>query len=43
MEYWSIEKKDIKPLANTPTIQYSITPKLIKIKGPQKRLPCFGL
>ena len=36
MEYWSIEKKDINPLAITPTLQYSNTPKLIEIKSPQK-------
>jgi hypothetical protein len=31
MGYWSIEKKDIKPLAITPTLHYSNTPKLIEI------------
>jgi hypothetical protein len=31
MEYWSIEKKDIKPLAITPTRQYSNAPKLNEI------------
>jgi hypothetical protein len=31
MEYWSVEKKDIKPLAITPTLQYSNAPKLIDI------------
>ena len=31
MEYWSIEKKDIEPLAITPTLQYSNAPKLNEI------------
>jgi hypothetical protein len=31
MEYWSVEKKDITPLAIAPTLQYSNTPKLIGI------------
>jgi hypothetical protein len=30
MEYWSIEKKDIKPLAITPTLHYSNAPELIE-------------
>jgi hypothetical protein len=42
MEYWSIEKKDINPLAITPSLQYSNTPKLIEIKSPQNGLPSFG-
>jgi hypothetical protein len=41
MEYWSIEKKDIKPLSITPTLQYSNTPKLIKIESPHYGLPSF--
>ena len=32
MEYWSIEKNDIKPLAITPTLQCSNTPNLIEIQ-----------
>ena len=43
LEYWSIEKNDIKPLAITPTFQYSNTPNLIEIQIFQQRLPCFGL
>jgi hypothetical protein len=43
MEYWSIEKKDIMPLAIAPTLQYCNTPKLFEIKIFQQRLPCFGL
>ena len=43
MEYWSVEKKDINPLVNTPTLQYSNTPKLIKIESFHDRLPSFGL
>jgi hypothetical protein len=34
MEYWSVEKKDIDPLAITPTLQCSRTPKYFRI--------CFG-
>ena len=30
LEYWSIENKDIKPLAITPSLQYSDSPKLIE-------------
>ncbi len=33
MEYWSVEKKDIHPLAITPTLQYSNAPKLIGIES----------
>jgi hypothetical protein len=33
MEYWSVEKRDVTPLAVNPTLQYSNTPKLIEIKG----------
>ena len=32
MEYWSIEKNDVKPLAITPTLHYSNTPNLIEIQ-----------
>jgi len=32
MEYWSIEKEDIKPSAITPTLQYSIIPMLMEIE-----------
>jgi len=41
MEYWSIEKKDIKPLAITPSLHYSNTPKLIENKIFEEILPCF--
>ena len=43
LEYWSIEKTDIKPLAVTPTLQYSNTPNLFEIRIFKQRLPCFGL
>jgi len=43
MEYWSVEKKDINPLAITPTLQYSNTPKLIEIESYHDGLPSFGL
>ena len=33
MEYWKVEKKDINPLAITPTLQYSNTPKLCEIES----------
>jgi len=26
MEYWSVEKRDVTPLAVNPTLQYSNTP-----------------
>jgi hypothetical protein len=42
MEYWSIEKEDIKPSAITPILQYSITPKFIEIKILPQRLPFFN-
>jgi hypothetical protein len=32
LEYWSIEKTDIKPLAITPTLHYSNTPNSIEIQ-----------
>jgi len=28
MEYWSVDKKAINPLAITPTLQYSNIPKI---------------
>jgi hypothetical protein len=31
LEYWSIEKKDIMPLAITPTLHYSNALELIEI------------
>jgi hypothetical protein len=43
MECWSVEKKDINPLAITQTLQYSNTPKLIEIESFHDRLPSFGL
>ena len=43
LEYWSIGKNDTKPLAITPTLQYSNTPNLIEFQIFQQRLPCFGL
>jgi len=43
LEYWSIGEKDIKPLAITPSLQYSNTPKLIENKIFQEILPCFDL
>ena len=42
MESWSVEKKDIIPLAITPTLQYSNAPKLIEIESSHHRLPSFG-
>ena len=33
MEYWSVEKKDVNPIAITPTLQYSNTPKLVELKN----------
>jgi hypothetical protein len=39
MEYWSVEKKDVNPLAITPTLQYSNTPKLIEIESSHDGLP----
>jgi hypothetical protein len=43
MEYWSVEKKGTNPLAITPTLQYSNTPKLIEFESSHDRLPSFGL
>ena len=31
MEYWSVEKKDINPLAITPKLQYSNTPIFVNV------------
>jgi hypothetical protein len=33
MEYWSVEKKDVNPLAINPTLLYPNTPKLIEIES----------
>jgi len=43
MEYWSVEKKDVNPLAITPTLQYSNTPKFMEIESFYDGLPSFGL
>ena len=43
MEYWSVEKKDVNHFAITPILQYSNTPKSIKIESCQDGLPSFGL
>jgi hypothetical protein len=43
MEYWSVKKKDINPLAITPTLHYSNTPKLIGIESSHVGSPSFGL
>jgi hypothetical protein len=32
MEYWSADKKAIKPFTITPTLQYSDNPKLIQFE-----------
>jgi hypothetical protein len=42
MEYWSVEKKDIKPYVITPIFQYSNTPKLIEIECYHDGLPSLG-
>ena len=41
MEYWSVDKKAINPLAITPTLQYSNTPKLIEIESHHSIVPIF--
>jgi hypothetical protein len=43
-EHWSdgVLKKDIKPLAITPTLQHSNIPKIIEIGHAQDRLPFLG-
>jgi len=43
MEYWSVDKKAINPLAITPTLQYSNILKLIEIETFREGLPPFGL
>ena len=43
MEYWSVDKKSINPLAVTSTLQYSNTPKLIQIETSHDGLPSFEL
>jgi hypothetical protein len=43
MEYWSVEKKDIKPFVITPTLQYSNTPKVNEIESSHDGLPSIGL
>jgi hypothetical protein len=43
MEYWSVDKKAINPLAITPTLQYSNILKLIEIETSHEGLPPFGL
>jgi hypothetical protein len=43
MEHWSVEKKDINPLAITPIRQCSNAPKLIEIKSTHHELSPFGL
>jgi hypothetical protein len=42
-EYWSVEKKDINPFVITPMLQYSNTPKLIRIEGYCDGLTSFDL
>ena len=41
MEYWSVEKNDINPIAITPTLQYSNTPTVIEIERFRGGLPSF--
>jgi len=43
MENWSVKKKDINPLAITPTLHYSNTSKLVEIERYHDGLPSFGL
>jgi hypothetical protein len=51
MEYWSVEIKDVNPLAITPTLQYSNTPKFkvelisssVSKQPYRQRLFLFGL
>jgi len=40
MEYWSVEKKDINPLAITPLLHHSNTP-MLQIESAHHRF--FGL
>jgi hypothetical protein len=42
MECWSVDKKHIIPLAITPTLHYSNTPKLFEIECSHDGLPSFG-
>ena len=39
MEYWSVEKKDIKSLAITPALQRSNAPKLTEIESYHYGIP----
>jgi len=43
MQYWSVEKKDINPLANTPVLHYSSAPKLNEIECSYEGLRSFRL
>jgi hypothetical protein len=43
MEYWSVEKKDINPLAVTPTLQNSNNPKLTEFESSHNGSPSFRL
>jgi hypothetical protein len=46
LEYWSdgvLKRKGINPMAITPTLQYSNTPKSIEIESAIDGLPSFGL
>jgi hypothetical protein len=43
MEYWRVGKKDVNPLAITPTLQYSNTPNLMEIESSDDGLASFGL
>jgi hypothetical protein len=43
MEYWSVEKKDIKPFFIAPTLHYSNTPRLFEIESSHDGSPSFGL
>ena len=43
MDYWSVEKKDVNPLAITPTLQYSNNPNLMEIESSHDGLHTFGL
>ena len=41
MEYWSVEKDLVDPIAISPTLQCSNTPKLVELKD--SRMGCFFL
>jgi hypothetical protein len=49
LEYWStgangvLEKKVVNPMAITPKLQYSNTPKSIEIESSPDELPSLGL